>query len=169
MKMKKTLCAVLAAITVMCAFAGCGDSAASSTSDNNSAAAAQTDTTADVSAIGDKLKSDITYEDELVEFDDSKITSILGIDAAKYSKARVYVGSSGATPEEIDCFEAVDETAAADIKAVLEKRVESQKTLFEDYKPEQMDKLNDAVIISNGNYVYLSISNDSAKAKEIIG
>ena len=32
-----------------------------------------------------------------------------------------------------------------------------------------MTKLNDPVLVTNGNYVYLSLSNDNDKAKEIIG
>ena len=32
-----------------------------------------------------------------------------------------------------------------------------------------MDKLEKAVVVQKGNYVFMSISDDDAKAKEIIG
>lgn len=173
MKMKKTICMIMAVMSICTvALAGCGgsnDSSASDSSSGTSAAAAQTDTVVDVAAVADKLKSDITYDDEVIELNSAKIEKIVGVSADLYTAAKVYVGSSGATPEEIDCFEAKDEASAAEIKTALEKRVESQKAVFENYKPEQMPKLDNPVIIVNGKYVYLCVSGDNDKAKEIIG
>ena len=39
---------------------------------------------------------------------------------------------------------------------------------FTDYVPEEVPKLNDAVIITSREYAILSVSGDSAKAKDII-
>ena len=89
--------------------------------------------------------------------------------ADSYTKAKVYVSSSGGTAEEIDCFEAKDADSAKAIADTLTARVESQKKVFENYVPEEMTKLNDPVLVTNGNYVYLCLSNDNDKAKEIIG
>ena len=148
MKTKKILCTLMA---VMCmgtaALTGCGSDSNSSTANSaNSAAAAQTN--------------------ESVE---AKIEKIIGISADSYTKAKVYVSSSGGTAEEIDCFEAKDADSAKAIADTLTARVESQKKVFENYVPEEMTKLNDPVLVTNGNYVYLCLSNDNDKAKEIIG
>ena len=97
------------------------------------------------------------------------INSRIGISADSYTKAKVYVSSSGGTAEEIDCFEAKDADSAKAIADTLTARVESQKKVFENYVPEEMTKLNDPVLVTNGNYVYLCLSNDNDKAKEIIG
>lgn len=172
MKMKKTLCTLLAVMSLCtAALAGCGgseeSSAANSTAETTSAA--EENTTVDVTAVADKLKNEITYDDEIIELDSAKIEKIVGVSADLYTTAKVYVGSSGATPEEIDCFEAKDEASAAEIKTALENRVESQKAVFENYKPEQMPKLEEPVIVVNGNYVYMCVSGDNDKAKEIIG
>uniref|UniRef100_UPI0040294495 DUF4358 domain-containing protein n=1 Tax=Ruminococcus bicirculans (ex Wegman et al. 2014) TaxID=1160721 RepID=UPI0040294495 len=79
-------------------------------------------------------------------------------------------GSAAArTAEEIACLDAHDADRAQAIADTLTARVESQKKVFENYVPEEMTKLNDPVLVTNGNYVYLCLSNDNDKAKEIIG
>ena len=133
------------------------------------AAAAQTNESVDVTAVADKLKDGIEFKDELAELDEAKIEKIIGISADSYTKAKVYVSSSGGTAEEIDCFEAKDADSAKAIADTLTARVESQKKVFENYVPEEMTKLGDPVLVTNGNYVYLCLSNDNDKAKEIIG
>ena len=165
MNFKKTLCIILAAMAVTCACASCGDSGEA---DKGGDTAQTTEEKADVTVTADKLESDITFEDSLVEADSSKIEKILGVAPDAYRKAKVFISSTGATPEEIACFEANDGMAEA-IKASLTTRLNNQKNTFTDYKPEQAPKLDDAVLIVKDNCVYFCISGDSAKAKEIIG
>lgn len=171
MKTKKLLCTLMA---VMClstaALAGCGSSSDSSQAGStNSAAQAQTDENIDVTAVADKLKDGVEFKDEMAELDEAKIEKIIGISADSYVKGKVFVSSSGGTAEEIDCFEAKDADAAKTIADTLTARVESQKKVFENYVPEEMTKLNDPVLVTKGNYVFLCLSNDNDKAKEIIG
>ncbi|SFC24157.1 DUF4358 domain-containing protein [Ruminococcus albus] len=165
MNIKKTLCIILAAMTVTCACASCGKKDDDKGGDNSAKTAVET---MDVAAIADKLKSDISYEDSLVEFDADKINKILGVSPDAYKTAKVYVSSTGATPEEIACFEA-NKDMAESIEGSLTIRLANQKSTFTDYKPEQAPKLDDAVLVVKGDYVFFSVSGDSAKAKEIIG
>ena len=169
--MKRKIISVMLTGTMIAGMlTGCGsDSDSSTASSANSAAAAQTNESVDVTAVADKLKNGIEFKDELAELDEAKIEKIIGISADSYTKAKVYVSSSGGTAEEIDCFEAKDADSAKAIADTLTARVESQKKVFENYVPEEMTKLNDPVLVTNGNYVYLCLSNDNDKAKEIIG
>lgn len=166
MNFKKTLCIVLAAAAVVCSFTSCsGD-------DNNDKGGDTAQTQAasvDVAAVADKLKNEIAFEDSLVEFDSGKIEKILGVVPGAYTNAKVYESSTGATPEEIACFEATSSDMAGTIKNALNARLNAQQNTFNDYKPEQAPKLGDAVLVVKDNYVYFCVSGDSAKAKEIIG
>ena len=96
------------------------------------------------------------------------VEKLYGISEDKYTSGKVYVGGV-ATVEEIACFDAVDEAAAGEIKSALEARIEAQKKAVEDYNPDELVKLNDPVLITHGNSVYMCLSNDNDKAKEIIG
>jgi hypothetical protein len=171
MKKRNVLCfaaAVMMAVSSV-AMTSCGDSG-DETADSGSATAVQGEATAKGAAeTADTLKSEIKFVDELNEISAEMVEKFYGISSDKYTDGKVYVGSGGATAEEIACFEAVDESAAAEIKSACEARIESQIKQFEDYVPAELDKLNDPVLVTNGNFVYMCISDDNAKAKEIIG
>lgn len=169
MDIKKTIAVILSAAAIACTFTACDSQDGSSASGDSKTSTVQTDKSRNIEEIADKLKSDISFDEEMNELDSGKIESIFGIGADKYEKAKCYVNSSGGTPEEIDCFEAKDESAAADIKAALEKRVETQKNAFKDYNADQAPKLDDPVLKVDGKYVFLCVSGDNDKAKEIIG
>jgi hypothetical protein len=83
------------------------------------------------------------------------------------NKQAVYV-SSGATAEEISVWDAKNADAAKDIKTAVLARIEAQKAGFQDYVPAEMAKLKSPVLISEGDYVILCLSNDNEKAKQVI-
>lgn len=165
MNFKKILCVMLAALTVTCSFAACGGKNDGGDKGGNTAAAGSVD----VKATADSIKSGVSFEDELIEADASKIEKIFGINSGAYTNAKVYISSSGATPEEIGCFEATSPEMANTIKTCLEARLKAQTATFSDYKPEQAPKLNNPVLKVTDNYVYYVVSGDSAKAESLIG
>ena len=179
--MKKKICIMLAALMLSCtALTACGGSDSSgssskasgtsdSASDNNGPEQPAENVEKDVAAIADKLKSDITYVDALNELDLAMVEKLIKIKPDLYTTAKIYIGSGGFTAEEIECFEAKDEASADEIYTSLENRIEAQKKAFENYQPAEMDKLNDPVLVKQGKYVFMCLSDDNAKAKEIIG
>lgn len=118
----------------------------------------------DINAVANSLFNDITYEDQLSEVDYDVVYDMEDI---KVTDSVVYV-SSGATAEEIAAIKCETEEDANKVQSVLKERVEEQKESFQDYVPEELDKLGKAVVVKSGKSVVLSVSNDDAKAKEII-
>ena len=167
--MKKKICLIMAVLAVCAAgFTACGGSDSSSEGGKTSASE-QKNEVKDVVSVADKLKSDIKWVDELNVLDNSMVQKIIGVNADLYTAGKVYIGSGGMTAEEIACFEAKDEASASEIKKALEARIESQKAAFENYQPKEMTKLGDPVLTVSGKYVFMCISDDNSKAKEIIG
>ena len=166
--MKRKIALLLAVMTIFGAgLTACGDSSSSSGSSKSDSQSADSGKSA--SAVADELKEGIEFKDTLNERGVGMYDKIYGITEDMYKEGKIYIGSGGATAEEIACFEANDADGAAKIKEAFEKRVEKQKEAFKDYVPEELDKLGSAVIVTKGNSVYMCISNDDAKAKEIIG
>lgn len=118
----------------------------------------------DVKAVANSLFHDIEYEDQLSEV---SYDIVYDMEDIKVTDSVVYV-SSGATAEEIAAINCETKDDAAKVQKALEERVEEQKESFRDYVPKELDKLDKPVIMKVGNTVVLSISNDDAKAKEII-
>ena len=169
MKMKKILAVMLAASALMTAgLTACGDDSSSSGNDSAASQSAK-ESSKSAAEVADALKDGVEFKDSLNEPDKGMIEKLYGLSEDMYKEGKLYIGSGGATAEEIACFTANDADGAAKIKEAYEKRIEDLKKTFENYVPEEMDKLNDPVIVTKGNSVYMCLSNDNDKAKEIIG
>ncbi len=145
---KSRLTAVLAALVILTA--GCGGDKAKEI---------------DAKALAGSLLSEVTYEDELQEL--SEQMAAMQFDTEDGVKIYLYMGG-GATTEEVAVFEAPDEEAAKKqldhVKDFVDDQIETER----DYRPEEVKRLEDAVLEQKGKYVILCVSADSDKAKEII-
>lgn len=168
MKIKRTICLLCAVTTIFTlGLTACGSS--DSSSDGTAASQSATTETKDVVAIADKLASDITYVDQLNELDAGMYEKLYSVTSDMYVSGKIYIGSGGATAEEIACFEAKDSAGADKLEEAINARIETLKTTFKDYHPEELTKINDPVVVKQGNYVFMCLSDDNDKAKEIIG
>jgi hypothetical protein len=123
--------------------------------------------TLDVAAFGQKALTDLSFDDEMNPMPENLLAQLYGIDEASVKQKTIYV-STGYTPEEIVVIEAVDSAAAAKIAESLKTRVEDQRAAFENYIPEEMPKLTDPPIRTQGNYAVMIISGDDAAASALI-
>ncbi len=79
------------------------------------------------------------------------------------------IAGSGITTEEVLILKMKDKTDMDAIRKVMETRLKNQTELFKSYAPDEVLKLNSAVIEVKGNYAFFAITNtkDSSKAKKI--
>ena len=172
--MKRKIIAVIAALALsLTALVSCGDS--SSMTPEMKAyeeGANKNEGSRKAIEMAEKLNNSLEWKDDLNYVEENMLekraNQLYGITKDKYTSGQIFFGS-GATAEEIACFEAVDAAAAEEIKKGFERRVADQKKAFENYVPGELDKLNAALIKVDGVFVYLCITDDSAKAAELIG
>ena len=149
--MKMRVIAVLATILIGAGLlAGCGSKKAMNTDE-----------------VAGRLLGEITYQDSLTKTDLDTAGMFLNLSGIDVTSAAIYE-SSGWTAEEIVVMECASSADADKAKAMMEARVEEQKTNFVDYVPEEMEKLNAAVIVESGNFAVLSVSDEPDKAKSIL-
>lgn len=161
----------LTASTVLYGCGGSGNTKKASNTASTAASSAKSSQAAavDVTKVADRLLNEIKYDDKLAEAEKESIDVIYpGLPKDKIKAMKIYVSSSGGTSEEIAAFEANDEETAKEIETKLNERVDAQKTSFKNYVPEELKRLENALVIRKGNYVYLSVSGDPDKAKSII-
>lgn len=151
----KRLTVLLMAVMMMCV--GCGGG--KSTSDKKHEF--------DVKTLADELKSGITFEDELNESNDKVFFMKYGIDEEVVAKQMTYF-STNATTEEISVVECKDEDGTAKVKEAFENRIKDQKSTFESYAPDEVSRLDKAVVKVIGKYVILCVTADPDKANDII-
>ena len=69
-----------------------------------------------------------------------------------------YCYSESGSPEEIAVIQLKDKGDAADLMTALNQHIESRKSTFQQYSPEQVDMVEKAVLTFEENYVTLIIS-----------
>ena len=156
--MKKNRMAALA-VTVLLAFtallSGCSQRQAE-------------DVDIDLPAAAQSALSDAGFSEELVALDDTTILRRYPtLDLSKVESYAVYVSGSMGTAEELGLFEAKQQEGLKDIRAAVERRIEDLKLNFEDYRPDEIPKIEDAVMIEKGNYLLFAIVPESSAVREL--
>lgn len=119
----------------------------------------------DISALASQIVGEVSFDDSLSEIDDDMISMLYSIDG--YTDAVLYKGS-GATAEEVAIFkmETTDDakTALEEAQAHIQSQIES----YESYIPEEVSRLEDAIVRQDGCYVSVVVSGDSAAAEKLL-
>ncbi len=89
------------------------------------------------------------------------------VDTATVAEMSVFICGSGAYPDELAVFRFNDEASAKAGLDAVQSRLDSQISIYTDYTPDEMYKLNEAVLIEKGNWVIFAACSDNARAREI--
>lgn len=152
--MRKTILTVLALCLLISVLAGCG-SKPSEKADY------------DLEALSAKLVESSAFSDILSPVNPDIAAAFYGFDAGDVDSMSIYC-STGATTEEIGLFKCVDDAAAARVLEKAEARVVSQKTAYESYAPEEVPKLEDAIVKADGVFVFYIVANNYSEVNSII-
>lgn len=166
----RTICAVTTAVMIGMMMSGCADSSdnSSATDKNSSAVLSQSaDETLTAKSVleqlgDDNLDASAFIGDEVFKANSSKL---YGVTQDNFADAGIIYSGSGGLADEVSMLKNADGTSA---ESILEKRLESRSTVFENYKPEEMDKLNAAEIFQAGDYWVLVISDNLETIKDKI-
>lgn len=141
---------------------GEGDSEVENTGEGDSS------TEVDVQSLADGILNGGDFKDNLATVDKTMaLTRLYNLEESQIEAAAFYTNSN-ATAEEIAVIRTGSEDYVDTVKTAFETRISEQKEACRDYLPDEMPKLEDAVVYVNGNYVILCVSNDSGKAKSVI-
>lgn len=151
--MKKIVTVLLAVCLIAAAFTACAPKADTAEYDLEKLAA--------------KIKDSGAFSDILSPIDDTIVPTLYGLFAADVEDV-VVLCSTGATTEEIGIFKCVDEAAAERVEAAAAKRIISQKNLYESYAPAEPPKLDEAIVKTDGLYVFYIVSVDTAKVEAVL-
>lgn len=121
----------------------------------------------DTSALAEQLLNGVPFVETLSPITENIAGSTYNLDEGEVLGGTVYV-TGGATAEEIAVFELSSPEEAQAFTEKLQARVETKKTDFETYRPDEMAKLSSPVIETKGNIAIMCISNDNSAAKAVI-
>ena len=172
--MKKRLAAAAAALLIAAAMTGCGNnsgdsSAETSTVSVSDAASAENGDPAETGDISQPV-NDIIAQIEmssLAEVGSDRLAMYLDTDIDKIDAFSMYICGSGGFADEVGIFRMKSADDCSALVDLINDRIEKRKTDFEDYNPDEAEKLGNAVVGSKGNYVYYAVTPDSSKAEQI--
>lgn len=148
--MKKILSILLAVLSMFAVFCSCGKDGGK---------------TPETKAVADAIKQSTEFV-ELVELTNDNITRrYFGIELDEIVEYSALVCSNGANADEIAVFKMKEKDDIEDMLEIVRERKQELYDSFVDYVPEEIGKIEKAVIGSNGNYVYFIVCDDIATAK----
>lgn len=153
MRMGKQIALALAGISTICICSSCADSTDS----------AAVDITAQ--SFADTLYRKIPLDAELKA--NSGDTMALLMNVTGYTEAAGY-SAVGTMPDMIAVFRTADAAAAESIKSAMQTYVDEMAREYERYAPEQVPKLEDAIVMSSGSYAVLCVTPDVKTAQSVI-
>lgn len=146
-----------AALTLCLALTACGGGG------GDSQAAEEFDPAATAQALLDSG----AFEDSLDTIDTDTAAGLYGLDASTITDGTVYTSLS-AGAEEIAVLVLSDADAAAAAMDALEERVADQRAALESYQPDEVTKLDNAILEQRGNSVLLAVAADAEAARTAI-
>ena len=153
MKQFKKILAVLLCCAMLFTLAACGEEPAKNPK------------TADVVA---NLRDAIEFPEMAELTADDLIYYGYDLSAADVEDMTFVLAGSGITADEVCIIKLVDAAKADAVVTMMKARRDEVKNTAASYTPDEVEKLDTAVIGSKGAYVYYACTNDNAKAKEIL-
>ncbi len=120
-----------------------------------------------VNDIASELLNTVDFEDTLDSIDSDMIPLAYDIDKSYLIDYVAYSGT-GATAEEICVFNVHNIEEQMKIYDILLERIEKKRYSYSNYMPNEVSKIDNAVLIAKNNFVVLCISNDDLKARQVI-
>ena len=108
------------------------------------------------------------FEDELEAVDPEIASLLYGLAPEDGIELQSWFSASGGTAEEFSLFFCQDDAALAAAKKTAEARLENQKRTFGDYAPNEVPKLEGAVIRSRDKVLVVCVAADPEKAAKLL-
>ena len=151
--MKRSIVAVLLIMAVCLSLAGCGGSSAKEL---------------DIATFASSAIEKVEFGDELLAVPDNMLSDYYVLPKDKVSASAVYVSGTGATASELAVFKCKDADAAKAVKTAVETRISEQIASYENYRPDEKFRLENAFVAVEGNYVVFAVSNDNQAVEKLL-
>ncbi len=115
----------------------------------------------------DTLQEQVTFTDEMIRKEKDETILFYNIDNELVADAAALVGS-GATAEMLAVWQAQDEQSAETIAQTMQDFNDNWKEGYSDYKPEEVFKLETAIVRQQGTCVIYAVTAENDAAADAI-
>lgn len=103
--------------------------------------------------------------EELVSQERKETVAYLGIDGELLTDSALWMDASAATTELVAVLTATDEKSVKALESDVKRFLEDMLDTYQDYAPDEVPKLKDAILEVRGRQLILIISKDASAAK----
>ena len=125
------------------------------------------DSQLDVHQVAADIVATGAFTDVTTENTNGQAVSVYGLSEDTILDYSVYF-SSMATPEEVAVFKVSSPEQTSVVLEACKARQSSQVQSYETYAPDQVEKLNNAMIANTGDVVYYIVTKDTEAVKSVL-
>lgn len=151
--MKKTLCLLFVLVLTVTVLAACAAEEP----------APPVVSSVDIQVLADYLAAEENFGEPLYPLDENVARNVYQLDETVRCAARC---GTGATAEECVIFQTADEAAADSLLELLKQRNDGRITSYASYMPDEVVKLENAILEARGTLVILCVAADPNAAAE---
>lgn len=121
----------------------------------------------DMDAFSKDVLSKGNFNDELILLSDKVVSDYYDLSFEGLDEYRVYISSSSATASEFAVLKCSSDAALKSAKAAVEARISDQISNYENYRPDEKFRLENALIETNGNYLLFVVSDNNVTIQNL--
>lgn len=116
-----------------------------------------------ITELSETLAAFVAFSEQLTQLDTENIEKRYSLNSKDYSEITAFTGTAAVCDE----YVIVKTETPAAIKEKLGKYIEGKRKIYEDYRPAEVYKLDNAVIEEYNNAVVMIITADSENALDV--
>ena len=121
----------------------------------------------DIGKTSETILTTVTFDDELIKAESGVVSNLYTLPATGIEDYVIYVSGSGAPANEFAIFRVKDNDAANAVKTALATRVETLINNFENYVPDELNRINNKLILQKGDYILFAVTNSNNDVQDI--
>ncbi len=121
----------------------------------------------DLTAFTKKVVESVKYDDDMVPLNEQIASEYYNLTFDGLEGWAAYGSGTAATTNELMVMKLKDEAAINTAKETIQKRIDDQVANYEGYRPDELFRLENAVIEAQGDYLLFSVSSDNDAVKKL--
>ena len=117
----------------------------------------------DCSELAERINTEVEFDEPLTELDAVGAERYFNINPSIYDEVAAYVGTKGVCDE----FVIIKTDSPSSVSSKLRDHIEKLKKEYAQYRPNELSKLDNAIIESHSGSVVMIISPDAGQAKKV--
>lgn len=118
----------------------------------------------DTNAVSQGILNGVQFEEQLSQMSDKISIKRLGLNADDVESCIAYTSTNAV----VDEFAVIKATNSDNVTASLNEHIANQKATYESYAPNEVTKLDNAVVKTVGDYVIYVVSTDGTAAQGVV-